>query len=98
MAKSPNYTLLDGEAHNRRYPRTFHIPSILEKMMVEKGDYVKLSFSCPGYDNSERMWVLVTGYNKGILNNDPAFLPLYDGMPVKFQRQHIIGILKKDEL
>jgi hypothetical protein len=96
--KTPKYTLLDGEAQNRRYPRTFHIPTILEKMLVEPGDYVKLGFSCPGYDNTERMWVRVIGDGKGYLNNDPAFLPLQDGMPVDFQRQHIIGILKKDEL
>lgn len=96
--KNPKYTLLDGEAQNRRHPRTFHIPSILEKMRIEPGDFVKLGFSCPDHEGQERMWVRVTHEGKGTLNNDPAFLPLQDGMTVEFQRQHILGILKKDEL
>lgn len=88
------YTLLDGEAQNRRHPRTFRVPSILEKHMVEPGDHVKLGFSCPGFDNNERMWVKVTGDGVGYLDNDPAFLPLKYKMIVRFQRQHILDILK----
>lgn len=92
------YTLLDGEQQNRKYPRTFHIPSLIEKELVSKGDYVQLSFSCEGYDNSERMWVRVTGQGVGILDNDPAFLPLVSDMLVHYEPRHIIKILKKDEV
>jgi hypothetical protein len=91
------YTLLDGVERNRRNPRTFHIPTELEKCLVEPGDFVKLGFDCPGYDITERMWVKVAGPNVGHLNNDPAFLPLKCDMVVHFHNDHILGIMKKDD-
>lgn len=89
------YTLLDGVARNRAYPRTFLIPSELEKSLVVPGEYVQLGFT--EGEQTERMWVMVTARVNdqftGYLDNDPAFLVSIEWQDiVHFNSRHIIKI------
>lgn len=83
-------TLLDGVAHHAKHPTTFPIPSDAAKAAVMKGDLVKLVFSDGTYN--ERMWVLVTGPNTGVLDNNPFELAMRWGDPVSFEPRHIVAI------
>lgn len=89
------YTLVDGVERNRENPKTFIIPTLLDKMAVSEGEYVKLCFMEGEY--GERMWVKVTSITgdsfKGILENYPRDLDSVTwGDEVEFQSRHIIGV------
>lgn len=91
------YTLIDGEAMHKVHPRTFQIPSLLDKARVTVGDHVKLGFGEDGQLHNERMWVRVTKRDgdkfEGYLDNDPAFLTSIKWKDVvKFNSRHIINL------
>lgn len=105
------WRLTSGVASNERAPDTFHIPPEDERQKVDSGDLVKLMFEMSfDKDDSdleiERMWVAVSGANgpylTGILENEPVASaeedPLHYGSEVIFLPEHIINIIKRDEL
>jgi uncharacterized protein YegJ (DUF2314 family) len=91
---------------NRRYPKSFWIPSDASKAMVGPGDTVKVFFAMKdGW--GERMWVEVKAVKRrhivGALSNQPVGIPrLWNGDTIKFKAEHIIdiwtdGIIEEDE-
>lgn len=97
------YKLKSGVKLNRQHPTTFEIPSDVDKMRVEAGDFVKLIFDGGEY-GTERMWVQVTAPADewgepftGTLANEPFCIPGLDhGDTVTFKAKHIIDILPAD--
>ena len=90
-------SLINGVLMNTIHPTTFAIPTMDEKAAVVEGNYVKLGFQTNGGPNNgitERMWVLVTGPGKGILNNDPVLTPIRCDDPVEFELFNILAIMK----
>ncbi len=85
--------LLDAEKQHSKHPTTFHIPSREERENVSVGMFVKLVFN-----ESERMWVIVTKIEKnhfiGTLDNDPTVVDLKCGDEIEFKSKHIIGVIK----
>lgn len=87
----PKITLIDGVAQHQRTPDTFWVPSDADKAAVKPGDHVKLGFTDGVH--RERMWVKVTSPGIGLIDNDPAFLPIEYGDTVAFEPRHILNIL-----
>ncbi len=95
-----NYALMDGEAQNKKFPESFHIPTLNDRQGVGEGDVVKLVFEAGdnvGRGVSERMWVIITqkedDFFVGILDNDPYIIAdIESGQEVHFESRHIIGI------
>lgn len=96
------YTLIDGVARNKAYPRTFEIPGEKERTSLTAGMFAKCGFESAA-GGGERMWVIVKrrvgkGANlhyKGVLDNDPIVLThikLKDR--VTFWPEHILSILE----
>jgi uncharacterized protein YegJ (DUF2314 family) len=93
------FTLDDGEALHKEFPKTFWIPSAAERKNLKEGDLVKLIFRLTdGTDvQVERMWVIVKsktdkGY-KGVLDNDPyCTQSIKSGLEVHFEPKHVITI------
>lgn len=88
--------LASGVERQLLYPDTFWIPSAAQRLAVEPGAIVKLSFEMKdGW--GERMWVEVTAVKRrhlvGRLSNQPIGIPrLLSGDTIKFTRDHIIDI------
>lgn len=91
----------DGVAQNHAHPKTFPIPSELEKAHIKPGQYVKLGFrfSATSGATAERMWVKVTKWDgkigRGELNNDPVHVAMKIGDIVKFESKHVLDILEE---
>jgi uncharacterized protein YegJ (DUF2314 family) len=90
------YTLLDGIAQNKKFRKTFEIPSKNEIDQLTIGDYVKLCFQ--ENEHGERMWARVEIINgdffQGILDNEPTLVKtVKHGDIVAFERKNIIGVL-----
>jgi uncharacterized protein YegJ (DUF2314 family) len=89
---------IDGVAQNAATPKTFSIPSEIEKHHLKPGQYVKIGFRTDalGGPSTERMWVKVIAWDgktgRGEVNNDPAVVDLKFGDPVKFDSKHILDI------
>jgi Uncharacterized protein conserved in bacteria (DUF2314) len=96
------WKLGNGDKRNKKYPKSFEIPSPQDKAEVQPGDLVKVmfepSFFPPGSDKiGERMWVRVTKVGRrrleGCISNDPFCFPRLEyGDMIKFKRKHIIDI------
>lgn len=89
--------LIDAVQQNVLHPATFKVPTPEEKAALAVGDFVKLGFvnegARLGEPAAERMWVLITGKNEGILDNDPVVLKrLHWGDRVKFRPENILAI------
>ncbi len=93
-------TLIDGVKRHANHPDTFEVPTLAEKEAVVPGNYVKLGWEEtelePGMPNGERMWVLVTGENVGLLRNRPVVFSdkLKFGQEVEFHSDNILSILQ----
>ena len=99
VADGVSYVLEDGEERNRQYPDTFEIPSKEERQNLKAGQIVKLMFriTADGETQTERMWVVVKGKEKGgylgILDNDPECTQkMKSGVEVRFEPRHVISI------
>ena len=95
-----NYTLLDAEKQNAKYPDTFEIPDLADRLAIPVGQWAKLCFESA--DGGERMWVKVTVIRTdadgttytGTLDNEPVVIPrlrLHD--EVTFSPQHVLDIM-----
>jgi hypothetical protein len=101
--KQDGWSLGSGVKSNKRYPKTYHIPSEKERTGLKVSDVAKLSFDIQDrYDGElfgERMWVEVTGkvgpYYVGVLRNAPLtpHKQLKWGGPVVFLPEHVIDIV-----
>jgi hypothetical protein len=100
------WKLTSGVLMNRKYPKTFHIPSEKERTDANIGDLVKLIFETADLDGTrsrERMWVDITGTFDcllvGKLSNSPLTdnKSLYFGAPVAFRPEHIIDLIPRSE-
>ena len=101
-AGESGWTLLDGEAMNRKHPDKFHMPDKEARLSLVQGQVVKLCFEPPvGSDpegGPERMWVIVEGRwgqgYRGSVNNrtsQPDVLPAA-GEHVLFHAENVIAI------
>jgi len=98
-----HWHLEDVEETHRRYPDTFHLPSLEERRSLQVGRSVRLHFTFdkPELDNcrAERMWVTITetpGADefRGALENAPVYIrTLAPGDVVSFRTCHIAQIL-----
>jgi hypothetical protein len=104
--KDDGWKLTSGVLMNRKYPKTFHIPSERKRKGTGIGDLVKLIFETVDLDGTrsgERMWVDVTGtYDRflvGNLSNSPVTdnKNLYFGAPLIFRPEHIIDFIPRAE-
>lgn len=90
--------LVNVGERNRRYPRTFEIPTAEELDAVGVGDLVKLIWEVGATGLSERLWVEVTATDgshfTGVLDNDPVALEglLHADQVVTFDRYNICQI------
>jgi len=96
MKMKMNFELADCVQRNKEHPETFHIPSVDEKSLLGKGDYVKLCFETKS-GGSERMWVEITEIEgnsfKGVLDNNPVVVnELTCGDELQFELKHIASI------
>lgn len=98
-----DWKLTDAEKTSEAHPETFHIPQLEERMGLNVGDAVKLSFESlkVGYA-TERMWVIVTdtfepGKYSGKLDNEAALNPNLPrlGELVLFEAKHILSTILK---
>lgn len=99
------WELDDGVQIHRAYPKTFWIPSILQRYLLRPKQIVKLVFRIELKDHNglesveaERMWVIIqrrVGFRlyEGVLDNDPLCTNgIRSGMPVFFEPRHVIQI------
>ena len=97
------WQLEDGEAYNRLYPRTFHVPSAEEKAAIKPGDLVKMMFAFGTAEEHdiERMWVTVKERRDdkliGTLSNEPLDSALEHGRQTIFETRHVIRIIMESE-
>jgi hypothetical protein len=96
------WCLLDGEQYHREAPKTFEIPDLALRKILQPGDFAKLMFKIAVEDEEkvERMWVIIrertsNGY-VGMLDNElGCILPndrLWVGSEVPFEYRHIIAV------
>jgi hypothetical protein len=96
------WCLLDGEQRHREAPKTFEIPVLALRKILQLGDFAKLMFkiAVEGEEEVERMWVIIRertsiGYI-GMLDNEPGCIPpndrLWVGTEVPFEYRHIIAV------
>ena len=102
------WRLADGEEHNRAAPKTFLIPDLAVRKLLQPGDFAKLIFEIAveddEYPSVERMWVIVrepmpNGY-VGMLANQPASIAennqFWLGTEMPFEYRHIISVRHGD--
>lgn len=84
------YTLTDAIKQNKKYPKSFWIPSSKDIKELKKNSFAKVIFN-----NKERMWVKITKINGdnfvGELDNVPVSVPLSYGDVIHFNKKHIIN-------
>ena len=97
------WCLNDGEALRQQAPKTFFIPDLALRKILQPGDFAKLVFEIAiqdAYPSVERMWVIIrertaSGYI-GMLNNEPDSIPendrLWLGTELPFEYRHIIAV------
>jgi hypothetical protein len=98
------WCLDDGEVRHQEAPRTFFIPDLALRKILQPGDLAKLIFqiAVQGEEHAsvERMWVIIRertpdGYI-GMLNNEPGSIPendrLWLGTEMPFDYRHIIAV------
>jgi hypothetical protein len=103
------WCLDDGEQRNREAPRTFLIPDLALRKILQPGDFAKLIFEIAvegeEYPAVDRMWVIVSertdsGYI-GMLDNQPGPISanniLWLGTEVPFDYRHIIAVCHGNE-
>jgi len=104
------WCLEDGEKLHQEFPKTFQIPDIEVRRILQIGDYAKLIFRIAVDDGDpsgsvERMWVIIRerlsdGY-VGILNNKPTAIEendsLWLGSELPFEYRHIISVEHANE-
>ena len=111
--KTHCWELRSGEESHKKYPDTFWIPPLEQRVNLKVGQAAKLVFEIECEDengifiNSERMWVIVSeiigDFYIGILDNKPAsFMPsdevyLCFGAEIPFKVEHIIDIAEPPE-
>ena len=96
------FTLDDGEVIHRDNPKSFFIPSRMQRENLLPGELVKLIFRItvgPKTD-IERMWVIVKartdGAYVGTLDNDPfCTTELKSGHEIQFGPEHVIQIYEE---
>lgn len=96
-----------GVVSAQKYPKSYFIPSEMDRQSIQKGDFVKLTFQIAIKEKNsnffgERMWVRVIGkegpYCSGVLANQPVTYTDGDqeelkfGSRVLFLPEHIIEI------
>jgi hypothetical protein len=97
------WVLRSGVKLNKKYPKTFHIPTEKQRTELIPKDIAKLTFDIEDrYDGKtygERMWVEVTGkvgpYYVGALRNPPLTPHRYLkwGCSVVFLPEHVIDLV-----
>jgi hypothetical protein len=97
------WCLNDGEALHQQAPKTFFIPDLALRKILQPGDFAKLVFEIATRDEPasiERMWVIIrerteSGY-VGMLNNKPDSISendrLWLGTELPFEYRHIIAV------
>ena len=98
------WCLNDGEALHREAPKTFLIPDLALRKILQPGDFAKLVFEIAirdaEHNSVERMWVIIrertaSGYI-GMLDNEPDSIPendrLWLGTELPFEYRHIIDV------
>ena len=97
------YSLDNGLALHEAFPSTFEIPPAKERQSLKPGDQAKLIFRIVDGEKVtvERMWVKIKSVRdqeySGVLDNDPYCTDeIQSGMPVCFEPDHIIQILRSD--
>jgi hypothetical protein len=98
------WCLEDGEARHAEAPKTFSIPDLAVRRILQPGDFAQLIFriAVRGQEHEavERMWVIVrermAGGYVGMLNNEPSSISENDefwlGTEVPFEYRHIIKV------
>jgi hypothetical protein len=97
------WCLNDGEALHEQAPKTFLIPDLALRKILQPGDFAKLVFEIAIQDEHpavERMWVIIrertAGGYIGMLNNEPDSIPKNDrlwlGTELPFEYRHIIAV------
>jgi hypothetical protein len=107
--KKDGWCLDDGEERHRAAPKTFLIPDLAVRKLLQPGDYAKLIFEIAveddEYPSVERMWVIVrertaNGY-VGMLDNEPNSIAENDqfwlGTELPFEYRHIISVRPGNE-
>jgi hypothetical protein len=102
--KKDGWCLDDGEEYHRAAPKTFLIPDLALRKILQPGDFAKLIFKIAvegdEYDSIERMWVIIrertpNGY-VGMLDNEPFPISENDrfwvGTELPFDYRHIIAV------
>ncbi|MDQ8043333.1 MAG: hypothetical protein AAGC46_00935 [Solirubrobacteraceae bacterium] len=108
-AGEAGWSLEDGEALSREYPRSFFVPPREHRDDIRVGEAAKLSFVASGSEAgrddetgtppaAEQLWVRVTetvdGGYVGTVDDDPEHTPdLAYGDPVAFGAEHVVALL-----
>ncbi len=96
-----NWTLVDAEKINQKYPLSFEIPCQISKALIGVGDYVKVIFKYRkgrwGCYHAERMWLKVTDTFGEQYMGDLKCHPIEGHIlsfndEVVFRKKHIISI------
>jgi hypothetical protein len=98
-----DYALADAEKMARKFPETFEIPELDERLNLAPGDYAKLIFRpVRSQGGAERMWVRVDSSSpsgsgtlyRGTLANEPDAhgKGLQFGASLSFAARHIIDV------
>jgi hypothetical protein len=100
------WRLMDGEQLHRNAPKTFEIPDLALREILQAGDLVKLVFEIDlDKPAVERMWVVIrekiSGGYVGMLVNEPASIGkndwLWDGTELPFEYRHIVDVVPSNE-
>jgi uncharacterized protein YegJ (DUF2314 family) len=110
--RAPNFEddgwrLLDGEQHHREATKTFWIPDLELRKLLDVGDLAKLMFeitlNAEGETAVERMWVIIReripGGYIGMLDNEPGIAEndqFWVGSELPFEYRHIIDVSPSD--
>jgi hypothetical protein len=107
--ESDGWQLLDGEQRHRESPKTFEIPDLALRKILDVGDFAKLMFEMmvgpEGKTAVARMWVIIReqipGGYIGMLDNEPGAIAKNDrfwaGSELPFEYRHIIAVDHGDE-
>jgi hypothetical protein len=95
--------LMSAEERHAQNPETFWIPDLADRNSLQPGDVAKVIFiTYTGDVSGERIWILVTGRvgdrYTGTLDNEPFIIAGKYGDHVIFRAEHVIDIIRKDEI
>ncbi len=101
MSPSSQWSLSDGEATHREFPRTFSIPRGAVRRALPIGSQVRLTFRLkrppPEGPRAERLWCRVRvqsgdGYVGELLDRPEYLTDLVQGGEVSFEPRHVIAV------